>query len=314
MTTTSTDTYDQVGIREDLSNIIYNIDPDKVPFISGAPRGKATNTLSEWQTDDYAAVADNKAVEGADASFAPAAASTRLGNYLQISQKTAIVSGTLEATDRAGRDREMNYQMLKRGVELKRDMEHACVGLNNARAVGTNAVARELASFQSWVFSNTDFGATGADPTGDGTDARTDGTQRPFTETILGNVLDSIFNASGEFADTILVGSFNKRAMNAFTGRATTTDHRAGDQSIIAAADLYKSDYGDLKIIPSRFSRARDALIYNKSKWKLAFLRNMKSNPIAATGDAEKRQVIVEYTLQALNEKSSGIAADLTTA
>jgi len=314
MSSSSTDTYDSVGIREDLSNIIYNVEPDTTPFLSMAPKTQAKSTTHEWQTDNLDAVTDNKAVEGADASFAPATATVRLTNFCQIGQKTAMVSGTLESTDRAGRDREMNYQMMKRGLELKRDMENALVGLNNAKAVGSATVARETASMQAYIATNTSKGSGGADPAGTGADARTDGTQRVFTEAMLEAVVDSIFTNSGEFADTVLVGSFNKRKMNGFTGRASTTDHNVAAESIISAADVYKSDYGDLKIVPSRFSRSRDALVYNKNKFAVAYLRDMKTKEIAATGDAEKRQVIVEYCLEARNEKSSGIVADLTTA
>jgi len=316
MSTTSTDTYDSVGVREDLSGIIYNVEPDATPFLSGAPKGKASGVKHEWQTDGLDAVADNKAIEGADATFAPATATVRLDNQCQISTKTAIISGTLEATDRAGRDKEMNYQMMKRGMEIKRDMENAMVGLNNAKVAGSATVARELGSFQAYTVTNTSFNATGgADPTdGSGANARTDGTQRAFTEELLETVIDKIFTNSGEFADTVLLGSFNKRAFNSFVGRATTTDHNVAAGSIVSAADVYKSDYGDLKVIPSRYSRPRDALIYKKDKWSVDYLRNMTTNEIAATGDAEKRQVIVEYTLTARNEASSGIVADLTTA
>lgn len=317
MSTTSTDTYDQVGIREDLINNIWNVDPQQTPFISSIAKSSAKNTYHEWQTDTYASAADNIAVEGADASFTPAASTIRMGNYTQILQKTAMVSGTLEATDRAGRDREMNYQMMKRGVELKRDLERACVGVNNAQVAGNATTGREMGSFTSYVYTNDSVGGGGASPTGQGatsgTTARTDGTQRAFTEGLLEGVIDSIFNSSGEMADRILLGSFNKRAMNGFTGRATTTDHRVTEGSIVSAADIYKSDYGDLEIVAGVFNRARDGIVYKKDKWALGVLRPMKSNDIASTGDAEKKQIIMEATLVSRNEKSSGLVADLTT-
>jgi hypothetical protein len=115
MTATSTDTYDQVGIREDISDSIWDVSPEEVPFSSNCKRESVDNTYFEWQTDSLAAVSAATAVEGADATFAPAAATTRLGNRAEIVQKTAITSGTLEATDRAGRAREMAYQVIKRG-------------------------------------------------------------------------------------------------------------------------------------------------------------------------------------------------------
>ena len=319
MATTTTDTYDLKGLREDLANVIYNVDPHLTPFLSNAPKTKATGTLHEWQTDTYAAAADNKEVEGADATFAAAAATVRLGNYTQISELTASVSRSTEAVDRAGRDGEMNYQILKRGVELKRNMETTMVNTRKSRAVGSATVARETSSYQALVEKNVsrEATATANSTTGgfaDGVTAGADGVARAVTEAFLETVIDSIFAASGEMADTIMVGAFNKRKMNAFIGRATTTDHRAGDLSIISAADVYKSDYGDLKIIPNAFSSTSDALVYKKEKWAVAFLRNMKTNEIAPTGDAEKRQVIVEFCLEARNEFSSGIVADLTAA
>lgn len=313
MSTSSTDTFDQVGIREDLTDMIHNIDPVETPFLTRAPRVNVTNTLHEWQTDSLDAAADNTAVEGADASFSPASPTVRLNNRTQISTKTAMISGTLEATDRAGRDREMTYQLLKRGQELKRDMETALIGTNKAKAVGSSTVARELASVESYMASNTSRGGTGADPTGDGTDAATDGTQRAFTEALLEGVIDSIWEAGGK-PDTIIVGSFNKRAMNGFVGRATSVDHPAAERSVFSAMDVYISDYGDLQVIPDRFSRARTAFVLQRDKWAVGFLRNMVTKDIAATGDAEKKQMIVEYTLEARNEKSSGVVADLTTA
>ena len=315
MTATSTDTYDLVGIREDLINNIFNVSPSKTPFVSGAPKVNAKQTLHEWQTDSYAAAADNAAIEGADASFAPETATVRMSNRTQILEKTAMISGTTESTDRAGRDREMTYQMLKKGIEIKTDYERACIGTNNATVAGNATTAREMGSYLVYVTTNTDIAGTGADAANaltDGAAARTDGTQRTFTETMLETVIDSIFANSGEMADTILTNSTQKRVINGFTGRATTTDHRANEGSIVSAADVYKSDYGDLHIIPDVFMRQREVLVYKKDKWAAVTLRAMKSKDIATTGDAEKKQIIMEASLEARNEGSSGGVFDLS--
>ena len=313
MSTVSTDTYDQVGIREDLTNLISMISPTNTPFLSNAPTGKAKSTLHEWQTDSLAGVADNKAVEGADATFAAAAATARLNNQTQIATKTVITSGTLEATDRAGRAKEMAYQVNKRSKEMKRDMENALVGLSNAKAAGSTSVARELASYQSWAATNRADGTGGAAPTGDGTDIPTDGTQAAFTETMLESVIDSIFTAGGD-PDIIMAGTFNKRAISGFSGNATTTFHENADKTVINAVDVYVSDFGTMAVVPNRFLRARDVLVYQKDMWEVTTLRPFQLKDIAKTGDAEKKQLLVEYTLTAKNEASSGIVADLTTA
>jgi hypothetical protein len=58
------DSYDAVGIREDLSNVIYNVSPEETPFYSKAKKTSAKNTLVEWQTDSLRASAANAHIEG----------------------------------------------------------------------------------------------------------------------------------------------------------------------------------------------------------------------------------------------------------
>lgn len=310
MSTTSTDTYDQVGIREDLSDDIWNVAPEEVPFSSNCSRSGADSTKFEWQTDDLAAVSGSTAVEGADAVFAPASPTVRLDNQTAILEKTAKISGTLEATDRAGRGREMAYQVVKRGKEIKRDFEHQLVGLARAKVVGDDSTARVTASYQSWVATNRN--ADGAGPTGDGSDAPTDGTQRVFDESMLEDVIDSCWNEGGD-PDVIMAGSFNKRKITNFSGNSSEQNLERAGKKIINAVSLYESDYGLMKVVPNRFVRARDVLVYQSDMWKIRVLRGMKNTPIAKTGDADKRQVLMEAGLEACNEKASGIIADLTT-
>ena len=313
MSTVSTDTYDQVGIRESLADSIWDVSPEEVPFSSNCSRVSVDNTYFEWQTDSLAAVSAATAVEGADASFAPAAATTRVGNYTEILTKTAITSGTLEATDRAGRAREMAYQIVKRAKEIKRDFEHHLVGVNNSKAVGNATTARETGSYSSWVVSNSSFGATGSGA-GGGT-AKVDGTNRAFTEALLGTVIDNCFVAGGK-PDIIMVGPANKRIMNSFAGMTTFGStpgnvlQDASAKKIINAVSLYESDYGIMKIVPNRFVRDEDVLVYEKSYFAIAELRGMMTKDIAPTGDAEKKQVIMEAGLMVKNEASSGAIYD----
>jgi len=311
MTATSTDTYDQVGIREDLSDAIYNVTPTEVPFFSNCAKKSVSNTYFEHQTDSLANVSASTAVEGADASFAPAASTTRVGNYTEIISKTAIVSGTVEATNRAGRTREMAYQVMKRAKEARRDVEHHLVGIHNAKAVGDAATARETASYVTWFGSDatTDgrlsVGVTGAAGTGDGSDTPTPGTARPFTETLLGEVIDGCWNAGGN-PNIIMLGSHQKRVLNGFAGNSDSRDINATGKRIINAISVYESDYGTMNVVPNRFCKSTDVLVYEQDYWKIAVLRPMQSKEIARTGDAEKRQILMEYGLCAANSQSSG--------
>lgn len=310
--------YSAIGIREDLSNVIYNISPEETPFISNVSRENVKNTYFEWQTDVLAAASSsNAALEGDDiSSFQAVTPTARVGNYTQISTKNVIISGTLEAVDKAGRRSELTYQLAKMGSELKRDMESALLA-NQAAVAGNTTTARRTAGLPAWLTSNTDFGTGGADPTVGSTPtaARTDGTQRAFTETLLKNVIAEVWTSGGT-PKMLMVGAFNKQAASGFAGIATKfRDVPAGQQAqIIGAADVYVSDFGTVNIVPNRFQRARDAFVVDPEYASLAILRPIQQTELAKTGDAEKRLMLVEYGLKVSNQAAHGIVADLTTA
>ena len=310
--------YSAIGIREDLSNVIYNISPEETPFISNISRENVKNTYFEWQTDALdAASSSNAALEGDDiSSFSAVTPTARVGNYTQISRKDVIISGTLESVDKAGRRSELTYQLAKMGASLKRDMESSLLA-NQAAVAGNTTTARRTAGLPAWLTSNTNFGTGGADPTVGSTPtaARTDGTQRAFTETLLKDVIAEVWTSGGT-PKMLMVGAFNKQAASAFSGIATKfRDVPAGQQAqIIGAADVYVSDFGTVNIVPNRFQRARDAFVVDPEYASLAILRPIQQMELAKTGDAEKRLMLVEYGLKVSNQAAHGIVADLTTA
>jgi hypothetical protein len=308
-----------VGNREDLSDMIYRIDPTDTPFMSGVEREKATAIKHEWQTQALASVdTANAVLEGDDATTDAVTVTVRLDNQCQISDKVARVSGTQQAVDSAGRDDELSYQEMLKGLELKRDMESIVVGTNQAKVTGASTIARVTASVLSWIKTNTSkqttTGTSGVDPSAaDGTATRTDGTQRAFNESQLKTVVQSIWTAGGK-PDTVMTGGFNKQVFSTFTGRATQTED-TGKKKIIASVDAYESDFGTLKVVANRFQRTRDVLVLEMDKWAIAFLngRKMVSIPLAVTGDSKRKQILSEYCLVSRNEKASGAVFDLTT-
>jgi hypothetical protein len=302
-------TYSAVGNREDLTDVIYRIAPTDTPFMSGIGKGKATNTLHEWQTQDLAAAANNAAVEGDDASAAAVTPTVRLNNRTQISTKTIIVSGTQQSgMNPAGRKDELAYQLSLKGLELKRDMETALTQ-NTTAITGNSTTARQLRGLEGWVATNNDLGATGAAPNYNTNTAPTDGTARAFTEAMLKNVIQLAW-AQGGNPNVIMLGGTQKQTFSTFTGASTRFD-KGEDKQVTAAVDVYVSDFGTIKAVPNRFQRARTAFVLEMGRWKTAFLRPMQTNPLAKTGDAEKRQLVVEYTLEAGQEKASGAIRDL---
>jgi hypothetical protein len=303
-------TYQAIGNREDLTDMIYRIAPTATPFVSGIEREKASATKHEWQTQDLATAATNAQLEGDDPTTNATTVTVRLANVTQISYKVARVSGTQQAVQHAGRSNELAYQAMLKGLELKRDMEVVCTA-TQTQVAGDTTTARTTASVISWIKTNTS--TTGTDPTTSGTVTRVDGTQRAFTEAQLKTVLSAIFVQGGD-PGTIMTGAFNKQQFSTFTGRSSPIEQSAS-KKIVAAVDAYTSDFGTLKVVPNRFQRTRDVLVLEMDKWALAFLngRNMISIPLAKTGDSDRRQVLAEYTLVSRNEKASGGVYDLTT-
>ena len=311
--TNTFDSYDAVGIREDLQDVIYDISPEETPFYSACQKVKATNTFHEWQTDALRASAANKHIEG-DATTAEArSATSRLGNYTQIFKNAVVVPDTDEGLKKAGRAAEIAYQTLKIAKEQKLDIEKALFD-NNARVAGNSTTARELAGAPSWIFTNVDLqsGNSGANPTGDGTDARTDdGTPTAFSQTKFDDVMQSIWEQGGK-PDVCYLSAFQMSKALGFVGnnnqRNTTESSRVSNN-----VDVYMTPWGSVEFVPCRENRSRDVFIMQSDMWAVGVLRPTKNVALAKSGDNTTRQVVTELTLVCKNEKASGIIADNTT-
>lgn len=301
--------YASVGNRETLADLIYNIDPTDTPFMNGIKKISTEGIKHEWQTDALAAAAANAQLEGDDvASVTAVTPSVRWDNYHQISRKTFAVSGTQDIVKKAGRKSEINYQKLKKGAEIKRDMEFALTQ-NTTYNAGNSTTARQLRGLEGWIYTNDVLGSSGVSPVPSSNTAPTDGTARTLTESLLQSVVQSCWNAGGE-PDTIMCGGTQKQTISGFTG-GTTKFTEAADKKLVAAIDFYVSDFGTLKVVPNRFQRARTTFVLDMSYWKLGVLRDFNFTQLAKTGDAEKYMGVVEYTLESSNEASSGAIRDL---
>jgi hypothetical protein len=311
------DRYSAIGAREDLSDVIYDISPTDTPIMSTIGKTKATSVTHEWQTDSLAAATTaNALVEGASATEGTITPTTRLANLTQIVGKTVMVSGTLLASDLAGRKSEMAYQLAKASAEIKRDIETIITANQGQTAGSSGSSARKLGSLLSYIKTNTSkngTSVTGVDPTTLGVSTRTDGTTRAFTETILKDVIAKVF-ASGGTPSALFVSPAQKQVVSAFTGLAAQRYQvpTSGQATILAGADLYQSDFGVLQIVPNRFMRTRDALILDPEYAALAYLRPFQTNDIAKVGDADKKQILAELTLEVRNEAAHGGAFDLS--
>ncbi|WP_371763377.1 DUF5309 domain-containing protein [Massilia sp.] len=295
-----------VGNREDLTNMIYRITPTDTPFMSMIGKGKATSTKHEWQTQALATPSNNVAAEGDDATNAVTTPTVRLNNYTQISTKTVGVSGTQESTVSAGRKSEIGYQMMLKSLELRNDME---VGLtqNNVAVTGSSRQSRGLIG---WQGDNVDSGADYVAPNYVTNVAQTNGTQAAFTEARLKNVLQKCYTAGGN-PSVIMLPPLAKQTFSTFTGNSNQRTDKSEDKKVTAATDIYVSDFGELKAVPNRRMSTRDVSILQPDMWAVAYLRPFFTQDLAKTGDSTRKQIIVEYTLEARNPAASGAVTDI---
>jgi hypothetical protein len=305
-------TYSAIGVREDLTDVIYDISPTETPFMSNAKRGTCTQKLVEWQTDSLAAAASTGTLEGDEATGQSGVPTVRWGNYCVIQTKVPVVSGTLQVSNAAGRADEMSYQVAKRSKELKRNIEKTLLGTQGATA-GAAADARMCAGVGRWVPD--DMNLVKLAPTGwtvsafaSGVpvgDAVTSSTVSALTEGMLKSAIALAWTDGGD-PSLILCNASTKQVISGFTGIATQyrDNPQVGAAVIIGAADVYVSDFGTHYIVADRFMPTGMLYCLDMEYWEVAYLRPFQSWDLAKTGDTERKQILVEYTLKALNRDS----------
>jgi hypothetical protein len=317
------ETYDAVGNREELADRIWMITPEKTPFLSLVGRKSVASVHPEWQTDTLASPdTANNQPEGNDWSYDPIVATTRVGNYTQISEKSFQISRTQENTDKAGRKSELARETAKKSTELKIDMEVICLSNQGASAgTGNGATNRKLAGFRAWLSTNDDLGATGSSGSfSNGLQgAATNGTQRAMTKALFDSVVLSVANAGGE-ANVAMMSNYNKTVASRWLDDADVVSLRKevgkGAANIVGAADTYLTDFGLYTFVPNvQMTRAgatiaRNVFLIDPSMVTVGIFDDIMVNKPAKTGDAEKRVLNVEYTLIVNNEAAHGVIAD----
>lgn len=287
--------YDAVGKKEDVSDIITNISPTKTPFQAMIGTEKVENTLFQWQEDSLAAVAANAQVEGFTAVDGTQTPTVMRQNVTQILSKVIRISDTNDAVSKYGRARESAYQMSKVAAEAKRDLENALIGVNQAAVVGTNVVARQMASVRAQVNAGMVTANAGA----------------AYTEANFLTVLQNCYAAGTDPSvamcsptDSLVIADFARAS-----GRLREIVTGQQDRTIVNAVDLYVSPFGQVKVILNRFIRAQDTLIFEPDMWKLCVLRPWTRQTLAKTGDNTLMMLVGEYSLKHKNWGASGIVA-----
>ena len=286
-------TYDLIGQREDLIEDITMISPVRTPFVNRSGRTRATNTLHEWQTDELAAAAANAHIEGDETTFTAISATTRLTNRTQILKKSVIRSGTAAVTKKAGRGDELPYQVEKLIKELARDLERQALQ-STAAVAGNTTTARQMNGVAGFITTN-----------------ETDKITAAIAEADIHTSSRDAWTEGGE-PDIILCSAFNKKSISDFT-TGVTKNLEASDKKFQKNVDVFETDFGVMQIIPSLHILADDVYLLDMSLWKIAQLRGLTVKALAETGDAEKRHILMEVTLESRQEKGNASIINTST-
>ena len=289
-------TYDAVGNREDLTDVIAIVAREETPIFSSVEKVQARGTTHEWQTDALTLGSSNAAIEGADFSFAIPGVRTRVSNNTQIFTKAVEVSGTHMAVDVAGVEDEFAYQMEKRMKEIATDVEEALItGTGNSGASGT---AREMKGLLAFVTSNVETG------TGTGSEA--------LTEDMYNDLLQSIWDSGGK-PDYTYVNSFQKRQISSFSTSNTRHLEMGGDNMLRNTVSVYESDFGVQRIELDAYMTTSVVAAVERDLLKVAVLRGISPQDVATVGDAKRAALVGELTLEVRNEAGCGQITGLTT-
>lgn len=291
--------FDQVGIKEDISDIISNISPTKTPFQSMIGVDKVTNTHFKWQEDSIRDVKVNKKVEGFTAAASARTPTAFRDNVTQIMEDTFEVSATGDAVATYGRAKESAYQASKSSAAVKRDLEHAFVGTAQTKVdPSDNTTERVMAGYQAMVDSG-NIVVTGSPST-------------KITEAKYLDALQAVY-AAGADPSVTMVTPTNSREIADFakaSGRYRTLQTGSKDRAIINVVDLYVSPYGEQKIVLNRFLKDKYTLVYDPDFWKKMILRNWSRQPLAKVGDKTDTMIVGEFSLKHKNFKASAMVVE----
>lgn len=323
---------------EDVRDIVYDVSPEERPFMMNAPQATAENTTHQWHEDVLDDPADpssagggggsglgNAWSDGDDFNQQAITSATRLNNYCQIQRKDFLVTRRARLLNKYGQRDELARQVVRKGRELLRDGETVLL-YPQAKVADDGAAAPLLGGVFAYIANSEGAGRTnraggGADPTGDGTNAPTDGTTpRALSESGLLGIVDAIYKVSSEAPDLMLMSVDAKQRYSNYmfssSARIATQyqDQGAsprGGVRAVGAVDTWVTNTAVIDVAPNRFMRDRDTLIYNTAWADCTYFSPIQTDAIAKQGDSDRRMILMDHTLTIRNRRTMGTFADV---
>lgn len=324
-------------IREDVMDTVYNLDEGiPTPLTDMAGSDTFSNLYSEWTEDDLNAPdTDNAVVDGADTPGNDTKLGLRIGNRAQLSDKKVRISHASEGVNSIGSVGRMAYQVARRLMDLRRDVEAIFAGRQASVVDDGNATAGRTAGLFAWIKTNTSFGTAGA-AGGFNTGTKivatpTPGAARALTWTLIRQQLLAVYNAGG-FPSVLTAVPGVIQQVNSFlfsdAGKPFRADPVANVQGTAPASQsaqgyisVVLSDFGiSLRLVDNRLqqtytdsvaTQVSDVGLLDPAFFKLSYLFGFRQDELAKTGHADNRLISTHWMTKMLREDAHANIADV---
>lgn len=282
------------GNREDILDMLQLVSPEETPLFTRLPDATASATTHQWVEYTLATGSGNADIEGSTATGASSSSKARLSNYTQIMSKTGAVSGTQRKVDVVGGQDEFAFEMKKRMLEWKLGAESDLIlAISGA---GSTTTARSMTGLVDAIQTNRVTGSA---------------TTVALRESDFNDLLQKIFEA-GAVPDTCYVNGFNKRRISQFS--TPNVRQLAMGDTLKNRISVYESDFGTIDIILDRYVPKTLGIMLKESLFRKAWLRKPVTFNLAKRGDVDEFEIVGEWTLEYLNQRSGGILSAFASA
>lgn len=288
---------DDASVKESVLDMITQISPTENYFLSNLQRSSGNDEFHIVPRDTLRTPSLKAAVEGADPTYDGNDPTTLL-NMMHIISVGFNVTDTEAAVDRYGSPEDrIAYETDKALKDWSDFAEFALV--RSTIITGNNSTARQMRGLKSSLSIVTIQSAVS------------------LSETGLNDNLAAVW-AQGANVDMIAAPLALKRRVSGFNGQGGTKFYNQADKRLVLPIEIYESDASSkpIKLVTHRYMTVsgdtnNDIMGIEMSHFATAWLREPKVRPLAKTGDAENRQVIGEFTLEARNQYAGFLAQNV---
>ncbi|MBD3181045.1 hypothetical protein GF312_02065 [Candidatus Poribacteria bacterium] len=275
----------------DTYNVVIRIDQEYM-LVTGksgddltVTRGYGDTQKSTHASGSIVHIVSQMEVEGAEAKRSMARERTRPGNYVQTFSRTLEVSGVQEAVKKLGGiTSEIDYQIMQVMRQLALELEKTIIMGVKAQA-GNSSSFRTMSGLWSMIVTNRTVDSGSID-----------------TEAIETDI-KAIWDAGGVPRAIITSGSLAQDISNIYSDRIRT-DVQTAIGGVNINSIVNPLGEGPIAIIPHRMVADNEYYMLDTARISLGYLRPFHMRELSSDGDADKRWIGGDYTVELMNEKA----------